>query len=462
MPSLSENATAGFDPTIPPIVYFLFHQILSTFQSQNNNSQTFSRQTPTQHLPHERSRTLNMKTPSSDERNNAPSGSAVYLGMTFCRGINKIPVARFLPPPGDLFHLESPEHPRWKTCLDRQNCPRCASLRESHEGEAKTDWTKCDKPCFCHNRSGPTLFCPLIYSSLHHLVQDFGWPERAEPPSYLRIFPTREQQALLCRAGYISDRQPSGSQVPEFTSKAWDLEDELRLLSQWPLGQKGYDWSIMEKKSPFPSGPRPALSFTSISKDHIHSPTRPAPPTGPRILREQHTYSEERERKDLEVQPGSQAQKVKSLEAQAEVQAHKVKLLGVQSEIQNERIKSLETQVEARNEKITSLEAQCNENKDAVTQLQGRLDDLLQQTRQGSTPVTLSCRPGRTARELEAEDEARRVHRERIDGLRQKHNEDREKEEAERVQIRQKRQKRLARERKVEQQERDQTMKDAE
>lgn len=126
------------------------------------------------------------------------------------------------------------------------------------------------------------------------------------------------------------------------------------------------------------------------------------------------------------------------------------------------RIKSLETQVEARNEKITSLEAQCNENKDAVTQLQGRLDDLLQQTRQGSTPVTLSCRPGRTARELEAEDEARRVHRERIDGLRQKHNEDREKEEAERVQIRQKRQKRLARERKVEQQERDQTMKDAE
>lgn len=36
MPSLSENATAGFDPTIPPIVYFLFHQILSTFQSQNN------------------------------------------------------------------------------------------------------------------------------------------------------------------------------------------------------------------------------------------------------------------------------------------------------------------------------------------------------------------------------------------------------------------------------------------
>ena len=61
--------------------------------------------------------------------------------------------------------------------------------------------------------------------------------------------------------------------------------------------------------------------------------------------------------------------------------------------------------------------------------------------------------------ESDAEDEARRAHRERIEGLRQKHKEDREKEEAERVRIRQKR---LVREREAEQQKRDETMKDAE
>lgn len=250
-----------------------------------------------------------MQTPSSKERDNASSGSGVYQGMTFTRGIGRIPVAHFLPPSGDVFHLESTEHPRWKTCLDRQNCPRCASLKQLHKGETKTDWTKCDKPCFCHNRSWHTLFCPLIYSSLHHLVQNFNWPERAEPPSYLRIFPTVDQQALLYKAGYVRNEKPSGSQVPEFTSKAWDLEEELRLLSRWPLGQRGYDRSIMEKKSPFSSGPRPALTSTPISKDLMPRPTHPAPPTGPRVFREQHPYSEERERKDFEAQPESQAQK---------------------------------------------------------------------------------------------------------------------------------------------------------
>lgn len=43
-----------------------------------------------------------MHLPQADDRSNPPSMTEDYAGMTFCPGIDRIPVARFLPPSHDI------------------------------------------------------------------------------------------------------------------------------------------------------------------------------------------------------------------------------------------------------------------------------------------------------------------------------------------------------------------------
>lgn len=50
--------------------------------------------------------------------------------------------------------------------------------------------------------------------------------------------------------GYLEKGIPNNYTIPKFTPKAWRLRDELGLLTQWPLGQPGYDYHTMHNPPP--------------------------------------------------------------------------------------------------------------------------------------------------------------------------------------------------------------------
>ncbi|PVI04127.1 hypothetical protein DM02DRAFT_651935 [Periconia macrospinosa] len=184
--------------------------------------------------------------PHTNRGSNPKSTNEVYTGMAFCPGIDKIPVARFLPPEQGICNFMADEY-KGQGPVVATNCPRCAQPKRFHKGGPKAEWHECQNNCFCHNAPPriDTLFCPGLYSSVNKIVRTFKWPGNVELPGYLRIFPTEEQHKHLINAGYIEGPYTQSKEIPMFTQKAWALERELDALAQWALGQVGYDLEIM-------------------------------------------------------------------------------------------------------------------------------------------------------------------------------------------------------------------------
>jgi hypothetical protein len=107
----------------------------------------------------------------------------------------------------------------------------------------------------------------------------FNWPSNVRLPGYFRISPTLKQQGYLIDSGYISNRRPEEYIIPTFTQKAWDLEHELEYLGKWPLGQAGYDRTVMSKLSArSQKRPHESIFSNAPSQANITSATNQALP----------------------------------------------------------------------------------------------------------------------------------------------------------------------------------------
>lgn len=181
---------------------------------------------------------------NTNPRSNPRLTNPLYTGMTFCPGIDKIPVARFLPPQEGLYNMME-LHGKGPALLAK--CAHCGQDLVYHlQGQS---WYECTNNCWCHDQPPHNnLFCPGLYSTIPKLNRIFHWPNNVELPAYLRIFPTNEQQKHLLAAGYIEGPVDT-IEIPTFTQKAWALEPELRIVTQSRLGEPGYDFNVLKTRT---------------------------------------------------------------------------------------------------------------------------------------------------------------------------------------------------------------------
>ncbi|CAI6317528.1 unnamed protein product [Periconia digitata] len=217
------------------------HPHSNSFQNQNPYAQTPYNPPPPSPYQHGPNNPQSFAPPMQESVSDAPSSKLqLYQGMTFCPGLPKFPVARYLPPRGQILNFMEKQFQGHGPChLD--NCPRCGQPKSTHPGI----WSDCQNPCFCHGKMMHTFMCPDLYSTTNKIGRIFKWPGKYELPSYVQIQPNTDEVEILRKNGYIKSTGSFQDILPQFTAKALSLERELNIIHQGPLGRPGYDYSVM-------------------------------------------------------------------------------------------------------------------------------------------------------------------------------------------------------------------------